>query len=479
MFTIGDLLQQPELETRSLTPGVGESRPISWAHVCELADPWRWLGGNALVMTTGIPVPADPEGQCRYIEKMAESGIAAVAIGERMSAPPLSERMLERARQLGFPVLETAHGRPFITLALAVSEANNLERQQRVRAAEQLYQSLLDLPDSSSIGHLLAELSTHLGGALSIHAAGGSGPHQRGRVQREDDGTYTLPLPIDDSRELRFAPETEQTVDYALLQHAATIVSGVLATQSALSRQRWFQGSILLAGLFDESIPLTAAVDLVGSYGVTAPYVLAAWEGEQDAKDISSIERVGSALDAAEVSALFTVKEGRLNMLSSDSPALIEVLEDLCASTDTRIALSESFSDVKQLADAKLQTILTLSGESGAGVIRFEDRVRDLPFLPQESASRRQLATEVLGGLLDYDARGRSNLVRTLHVFLAENRSWVRSSERLFVHRQTLVSRIAKIEQLTGKSFSSTNDVAVLWFAIQCAIEEGMLGIVE
>ena len=56
-YTVAELLGDPELATISLTPGVGEQREITWAHVCELADPWNWLGDGALVMTTGLDIP--------------------------------------------------------------------------------------------------------------------------------------------------------------------------------------------------------------------------------------------------------------------------------------------------------------------------------------------------------------------------------------------------------------------------------------
>src|SRR5699024_6105032 len=65
--TVGSLLRQAELRTISLTPGVGEDREITWAHVCELPEPWRWLGPGALVMSTGIGIPTTTDEQCDYI----------------------------------------------------------------------------------------------------------------------------------------------------------------------------------------------------------------------------------------------------------------------------------------------------------------------------------------------------------------------------------------------------------------------------
>ncbi|MBN9612312.1 MAG: PucR family transcriptional regulator ligand-binding domain-containing protein, partial [Actinobacteria bacterium] len=82
VFTVRSLLELPSAGTVSLTPGVGEDRAITWAHVCEQPDPWTWLGEGALVMTTGIGVPWGTDAQCAYVKGMWAAGIAAVTIDE-------------------------------------------------------------------------------------------------------------------------------------------------------------------------------------------------------------------------------------------------------------------------------------------------------------------------------------------------------------------------------------------------------------
>ena len=79
-YTVAELLGDPELATISLTPGVGEQREITWAHVCELADPWNWLGDGAQVMTTGLGIPEGEDQQVDYVERSHAAGIAAVSI---------------------------------------------------------------------------------------------------------------------------------------------------------------------------------------------------------------------------------------------------------------------------------------------------------------------------------------------------------------------------------------------------------------
>jgi purine catabolism regulator len=98
-------------------------------------------------------------------------------------------------------------------------------------------------------------------------------------------------------------------------------------------------------------------------------------------------------------------------------------------------------------------------------------------FLPVSLADNERAARRVLGPLLAYDEDKRSHLVDSLRAFLEENRSWQRASRRLQVHKQTLVYRIERVEQLTGRQLDSTADVAELWLAIQAAMACGLIDI--
>ena len=57
--------------------------------------------------------------------------------------------------------------------------------------------------------------------------------------------------------------------------------------------------------------------------------------------------------------------------------------------------------------------------------------------------------------------------MRSLSVFLEENRSWQRSAELLHVHKQTLVYRMHRLEELTGRDLRSTADVVQLWMGLR------------
>ncbi len=81
----------------------------------------------------------------------------------------------------------------------------------------------------------------------------------------------------------------------------------------------------------------------------------------------------------------------------------------------------------------------------------------------------------MLGPLLEYDAAKDSQLVKSLHTFLRNNKSWRRASEELHVHKQTLVHRMGRVEDLTGRRMDNMDDVAEMWLALRAAESSGRL----
>jgi Purine catabolism regulatory protein-like family/PucR C-terminal helix-turn-helix domain/GGDEF-like domain len=58
-------------------------------------------------------------------------------------------------------------------------------------------------------------------------------------------------------------------------------------------------------------------------------------------------------------------------------------------------------------------------------------------------------------------------LVRSLDVFIEHNGHWEKAAAALFCHRHTLRYRIRRVEQLTGRDFSSARDRIEFWLALR------------
>jgi purine catabolism regulator len=70
----------------------------------------------------------------------------------------------------------------------------------------------------------------------------------------------------------------------------------------------------------------------------------------------------------------------------------------------------------------------------------------------QGTAELQAFQQETLGELIDYDEKSGSQLLPTLDAFFAANGNLSRTAELLFVHRNTLMYRLKRIEDLTGVS---------------------------
>jgi purine catabolism regulator len=55
----------------------------------------------------------------------------------------------------------------------------------------------------------------------------------------------------------------------------------------------------------------------------------------------------------------------------------------------------------------------------------------------------------------------------TLAALLRNDRSAKRTAAELHIHRQTLVYRVRRIEALTARSLSCTQDIVDLWLALR------------
>lgn len=90
-----------------------------------------------------------------------------------------------------------------------------------------------------------------------------------------------------------------------------------------------------------------------------------------------------------------------------------------------------------------------------------------LVFSALDSGAGAEIAS-VLDPLRDPNG-AHGELGHTLHVFLSTHGAHRASAEQLGIHRQTLVSRIRRIEELTGLAMDRADDRAAAWLALRAA----------
>lgn len=117
---------------------------MSWAHVCDMPDPWRWVSAGVLVMTSGGGLPVDPTEQAAWLDKLAQAGISGLVLAQPPDVPPASREMMRLADELRLPLVRFAFNMQFQVLARTA-----IERIMSVT----LQRALLPhgLPDQSSV----------------------------------------------------------------------------------------------------------------------------------------------------------------------------------------------------------------------------------------------------------------------------------------------------------------------------------------
>jgi DNA-binding PucR family transcriptional regulator len=76
------------------------------------------------------------------------------------------------------------------------------------------------------------------------------------------------------------------------------------------------------------------------------------------------------------------------------------------------------------------------------------------------------LAQQVLGALSGLDLADREVLLDTVAAWLACDGSAQRAGERLYCHRNTVLNRMRRFEQLTGRSLARPSDVVEVSLAL-------------
>ncbi|MGW6207157.1 PucR family transcriptional regulator [Streptomyces sp. NPDC055089] len=115
----------------------------------------------------------------------------------------------------------------------------------------------------------------------------------------------------------------------------------------------------------------------------------------------------------------------------------------------------------RRLADAALLTC----GRGGEAVVCLDGRVPEA-LMAGQPALAAYLATDVFGALLARDPTDRALLVSTLDAWVECGGSAGRTAVRLCCHRNTVLNRLRRLEELTSRSLSRPRELVELMLAL-------------
>ena len=500
-ITVAELIAEPQLGLTLMAGPAGLDNRITWAHTSDLPRLWEWVTGGELMMTNGLSIPADAEGQVALAEALMDSGASALAIGEKMHAPPLTKEFLEACNRLPLPLINIPYPLPFIAIARSVAESSLLEESRRLRqtarvydllrtagASEDHWQSLVqrltteldaDLfvvdrrclhpwhPDGQSLPVFLAEEWAPLSGQASLAGKNFQWHRIRGRH------VLTMDIPTHANALLVVLPNSEPHPDAVVLLHAATVL-GLQLSRIVLS----LEGRHRLAGEF-----LLQAMDgrlgaaemesrLAGFEVPPQDFLIASMAeaaGHKTADDGDRLANVHIELWRHGVASATLKRNNRLHVVVA-----ADVSDDVlvhCAGADAAIGISAPAA-VATIQRALQESLWALGSARAAnlGLTRYAEGPSWLGLTSFEEGTA--LVRRLLGPIFDYEQGQEGDLLVTLKTYLDSQRSWQKTATALFAHRQTIIYRMRKIGELTGLDMGETSTVAQLWFALQ--IHEAM-----
>lgn len=126
-------------------PGfVPPRKPISAVHISELVDPTAYLAGGELLLTTGMALPRSTMGCGRYVRRLVDAGVAALAFGLGPVHTELPRPLLEACEEAGLCLLVVPPETPFLTITKAYWTDLGRSTEQHLVDVLAMHQRLVD-----------------------------------------------------------------------------------------------------------------------------------------------------------------------------------------------------------------------------------------------------------------------------------------------------------------------------------------------
>lgn len=480
---VDDLVRSPVLQLKVIAGAGGLRRRVSWAHVSELPDPTPWLFGSELIMTTGLPLPRSARGQRDYLARLDDAGVSALAVSEGLHVPPLSRMFLAEAERRSFPVVEVPIPVPFMAIAQEVAAAVSVDTARRLSAQLQVFGAVRWLAagelTSDEVFTRLEKLSGYR--LYACNAAGA--PLLAGlRVPAAElesliprnastpptvPGGYVVPVAGPNGHAgwvLALENPDTHGGGLSVVQHIATVIALRLAMLGQ-QREAWRrEGAETFSEMMQAQMDAPQVVRRLGYHGFV--------DGDELVVAITGPLAVG-ADDGAVADVLSEAGHPHLLLRIDDDvyvllPATDRAIATMHTAALAPLGLSRPFRPgaALPLAIREARSAVATAARTGVPSVAYGDDPT-VRWLTDDSIALQGLAHDVLGEVLRYDSQHAGELVHTVRTWLEIDRHTERAAQLLHVHPNTLLYRIRRFEEISGRTLSTTQGSAEVWLALR------------
>jgi hypothetical protein len=253
-------------------------------------------------------------------------------------------------------------------------------------------------------------------------------------------------------------------------EHCTLVADAYRQTEWQMGRRRENRARLLAAGLLDGTsriadLPEAARVLDLPEQG---RYVVVAVSGGPSARsDAARVAAVPPGVRVhwhagAEVDYGIVLVGAREGIPDPHEPGS----EPLASCPGLRVGVGSPVDGLAAVGDARrlADTALDICPDAG-GTVRLADQLPAALVVASPELGR-ALAEKVLGPLLRLEPADREVLLDTLTTWLDCDGSAQRAGERLYCHRNTVLNRLRRCEQLTGRSLARPADVVEFSLAL-------------
>lgn len=467
------------------------NRPVRWVHSSEVLDIAPLLSGGELLLSGGQALAGiTAERQAEYVRELAARGIAALALETGPALPEVPESMLKVAEAAGLPVIELRHVVPFVGVMQEINSLLVSESVEHLQRGDQASHAMAaELAHGGGIDQLLAVLSERTGASARLVSPSGLTLGAAGSF--DDAGSVTtVDVPVRGVLAARLELHMPDDGDGGLARVAgerSVDILGLALLQRMPPGLKELAGIELMRAINSGSQPwqlqqLGPASGFPVKGAVAAVVIRSTGAGQlRPAVDTllrACVPHSASYANNAELIALASLVGGVAVDGAATRRALMDSLHQLDVPAGSLVAVGPLGKGIGEapwsLAEARRVLDLPSAGGggggAGGGVVDADTLAVEL--LAQESldaATREVFVHRQVGAVVEHDRLKKSELMRTLAVWLDTGCNTAQAARELHLERQSLHHRLQRIFELCGGDPRGTGRLAALHLATRLA----------
>jgi purine catabolism regulator len=483
VLRLADLLAEEPFGLELLSGGPeAAAREVRGAHAVEVDAPARWLGRDWIMLTTGVRLRGNADAQRELVPQLEAGGASALGFGVGLGFKRVPPALVEVARERDFPVFAVPYETPFREIIHFVDSALTSGEEQVFRRLTALQRYLVDAlrkpqPERAMVDRLSGFLDASV---MLLDAEGrpeivaGKPPVDEllravcaeppGLLELEVAGWHAVATPVGQTTRRLVLASPRSGFIAKLAKPAAEATAPLLAAMARLSEVVRDQEHAVKGALLEEALERVEARDPLPLAARAAAFGLDFSEPArmiviQSPLDLSGIRRqVVARLEREHMPHLAQPRDGALTLLVQGPKEKIAATVDELA--DVAIGIGRPVTAIvdahHSLRDAELAV------RRDERVMWFEDF--DLAtFMVSEIAPERldPKVDEILSVL-----RAHPPLHEALSAYFAHDLDIAATAASLHMHRNSLRYRLARAEQVLGRSLKQPATIAAVHIAL-------------